>query len=51
MDHVEFPQYVAIMLELELALVGSHKDADGDRRSGRVRMMDTLRDTVVQSVD
>lgn len=43
-NHVVFPQYVEIMLVMELEMVGYHMDADGDRRLDRVHTMDTLRD-------
>lgn len=42
MDHVEFPQYVEIMLVKELTLVGFHMDEDGDRRVSTVRRVNTL---------
>lgn len=35
MNHVEFPQYVAIMLEMELALVACRRDANGVRKVSR----------------
>lgn len=48
MDHVEFPQYVEIMLVKELTLVGFHMDEDVNHKVNKVRKGDTLVDSPEQ---
>jgi hypothetical protein len=51
MDHVGFPQYVAIMLVKELTFAGFHTDEDANHKGNKVRKVDTLVESLEQLVD